>query len=71
VRRRYNNFWRRPNGKDLAKLMHTSTSCTLVRLVFLSLNDCFNEGAKNTTEVGLSIGLIDVSRGGGYECGEY
>jgi hypothetical protein len=29
----------------------------------MSLSDCFTKGAKITAEVGLSVGLIDLSRG--------
>jgi hypothetical protein len=36
-----------------------------------SPGDCFGKEAKTTAEVRPSAGLINLSRGGGYECDEY
>jgi hypothetical protein len=49
--------------------MRASTICTLIHRAFSSLCN----GANITAGVGLSIGLIDFSIGGGrgYECDEY
>jgi hypothetical protein len=57
--------WRRPNG------MRTTNSCTLTQRAFLSPNNnCSSKEAK-TMDFSLTTCLIDMSRGGGYECGEY
>jgi hypothetical protein len=37
----------------------------------MSLSNCFNKGAKTATEVSIPVGLINVSRGGGYEFDDY
>jgi hypothetical protein len=72
VLRRYKVLWRRPNGTRLPKLWRTSPSCTCTQYAFLSLGDCLSKEATITAEVGLSVGLIDRSRGrGGYECDEH
>jgi hypothetical protein len=55
----------------LPRLMRTSTSFTLIHRAFMSPSDGFSKGAKTTAEVGLTAGLINMSRGGGYECDEY
>jgi hypothetical protein len=57
------------NGTRLPRLKRTTTSCTLTQRAFMSPYNCFNKGPK-TTEVSLTTNLINLSRGGGYECDE-
>jgi hypothetical protein len=72
VRRRYKISWRRTNGTRLPWLWRIPTSCTPnTQRAFMSPNKCFSSIGAETKEVSLAIILINLSRGGGYECDEY